>query len=85
MKTRRYSELILLPDFESRFNYLKLDTTKYSVALIINAESSQLGGKDIIKIERDKCEEIDYTVLGLLSPSITINEIHVRQYYVCWD
>ena len=25
MKTRRYSELILLPDFESRFNYLKLD------------------------------------------------------------
>ena len=57
------------------FNYLKLDTTKYSVALIINAESSQLGRKDIIKIERDKCEEIDYTVLGLLSPSITINEI----------
>ena len=57
------------------FKYLKLYTTKYSVVLIINAESSQLGRKDIIKIERDKCEEIDYTVLGLLSPSITINEI----------
>ena len=57
------------------FNYLKLDTTKYSVALIINAESNELGRKDIIKIERDKCEEIDYTVLGLLSPTITINEV----------
>ena len=57
------------------FNYLHLDKTNYRVALIINAESSLLGKKDIIKIERDRCEDIDYTVLGLLSPSITINEV----------
>ena len=47
------------------FNYLHLD----------NAESKNLGKKDIIKIEKDNCEDIDYTVLGLLSPSITINEV----------
>ena len=57
------------------FNYLKLDKTDYRVALIINAESTILKRKDIIKIEKDTCKDIDYTVLGLLSPSITINEI----------
>lgn len=57
------------------FNYLHLDKTDYNVALIINAESNQLGKKDIIKIERDSYSEIDFTVLGLLSPSITINEV----------
>lgn len=57
------------------FNYLKLDETDYRVALIINAESENLGKKDIIKIEKSNCEDIDYTVLGLLSPSITINEV----------
>ena len=57
------------------FNYLHLDKTDYRVALIINAESKNLGKKDIIKIEKDNCEDIDYTVLGLLSPSITINEV----------
>lgn len=57
------------------FHYLHLDKTDYRVALIINAESSIVGKKDIIKIERDKFEEIDYTILGLLSPSITINEV----------
>ena len=57
------------------FNYLHLDKTDYRVALIINAESKNLGKKDIIKIEKDNCEDIDYTVLGLLSPSITICEV----------
>ena len=55
------------------FNYLKLDKSDYSVALIINAASKKLGKKDIIKIEN--CEELDYTVLGLLSPTITIDEV----------
>lgn len=55
------------------FNYLKLDTVSNQVALIINAESKRLGRKDIIKIEN--CTDINYTVLGLLSPSITINEV----------
>ncbi|MEG1287584.1 MAG: aspartate carbamoyltransferase regulatory subunit [Clostridium sp.] len=55
------------------FNYLKLDNCSNQVALIINAESKRLGKKDIIKIEN--CTDINYTVLGLLSPSITINEV----------
>ena len=57
------------------FNYLHLDKSNTSVALIINAESKLLGRKDIIKIEKDSWEDIDYTVLGLLSPSITIDEV----------
>ena len=57
------------------FNYLELDKTDYRVALIINAESKILGKKDIIKIEKNNCHDIDYTVLGLLSPSITIDEV----------
>lgn len=55
------------------FNYLKLDKQGYSVALIINADSKKLAKKDIIKIEN--CGDIDYTVLGLLSPTITIDEV----------
>ena len=55
------------------FNYLKLDKNDYSVALVINADSKKLGKKDIIKIEN--CEALDYTVLGLLSPTITICEV----------
>ncbi|EKQ53570.1 MULTISPECIES: aspartate carbamoyltransferase regulatory subunit [unclassified Clostridium] len=55
------------------FNYLGLDTNNCSVALIINADSKKLGKKDIIKIEN--CNELDYTVLGLLSPTITICEV----------
>ncbi len=55
------------------FKYLNLDKRCNQVALIINAESKKLGKKDIIKIEN--CMDIDYTVLGLLSPNITINEV----------
>ena len=52
------------------FRYLNLDKLGHQVALIINADSKKMGKKDIIKIEN-----IDYTVLGLLSPGITINEV----------
>lgn len=55
------------------FNHLKLDRTNFTVALIMNAPSVKLGKKDIIKIENDI--DVDYTVLGLLDPSITINII----------
>lgn len=55
------------------FNYLKLDKANYTVALIMNASSEKKGKKDIIKIEN--VLDIDYTVLGLLDPSITINII----------
>lgn len=55
------------------FNYLNLDKNSNQVALIINADSKRLGKKDIIKIEG--CMDVDYTILGLLSPNITINEV----------
>ena len=55
------------------FRYLHLDTLGHQVALIINADSKKMGKKDIIKIEN--VEKINYTVLGLLSPGITINEV----------
>jgi aspartate carbamoyltransferase regulatory subunit len=55
------------------FNYLKLDRANFTVALIMNAPSVKLGKKDIIKIENEI--DVDYTVLGLLDPTITINII----------
>ncbi len=55
------------------FKYLKLEAGENEVALIINANSMKNGRKDIIKIEN--ATEIDFTVLALLSPGITINEI----------
>lgn len=55
------------------FRYLNLDKLGHQVALIINADSKKMGKKDIIKIEN--IENINYTVLGLLSPGITINEV----------
>lgn len=57
------------------FNYLKLDKTDGRVALIINADSKHYKTKDIIKFEKDSWEEIDFTVLGLISPRITIDEV----------
>ena len=55
------------------FNYLDLGKDENEVALIINAKGSKSYRKDIIKIEN--ATEIDFTVLALLSPGITINEI----------
>lgn len=55
------------------FNYLGLDKVDYAVALIMNAESRKLSKKDIIKIENHI--DIDYTVLGLLDPNITVDII----------
>lgn len=55
------------------FNHLGLDKAEFSVALIMNATSGKLGKKDIIKIENKM--DIDFTVLGLIDPSITITVI----------
>ncbi len=55
------------------FKYLGLEEVDYRVALIMNAESSKLGKKDIIKIEN--IMEIDYKVLGFIDPKITIDVI----------
>ena len=57
------------------FNYLHLDKVDSKLALIMNAESNILGKKDIIKIEKDDCMQIDYTILGLLSPTVTIDVV----------
>lgn len=55
------------------FNHLNLEESDLSVALIMNVQSNTLGKKDIIKIEG--IQEIDYRVLAMLSPNITINEV----------
>jgi aspartate carbamoyltransferase regulatory subunit len=55
------------------FNYLNLDCVNYTVALIMNAPSKKRGEKDIIKIENEV--DIDYTVLGLIDPELTVNII----------
>ena len=59
------------------FKYLNLEDEGNEVALIINADSKKKGKKDIIKIEN--ITEIDCTVLALLSPGITINEVKNEQ------
>lgn len=56
------------------FNYLNLKYVDYSVALIMNVFSSKLEKKDIIKIA-NKEVDVDFTVLGLIDPTITINII----------
>jgi aspartate carbamoyltransferase regulatory subunit len=55
------------------FNYLGLDKVNFTVALIMNAESHKCSRKDIIKIENEI--NIDFTVLGLICPNVTINVI----------
>lgn len=55
------------------FNYLNLDKVDSQVALIMNVESKKACKKDIIKIEN--IMDIDYTILSLLSPHLTINEV----------
>lgn len=55
------------------FNYLGLDKADFTVALIINAQSNKLGKKDIIKIENEI--DIDFAILGLIDPNVTINII----------
>ncbi|HSN58733.1 MAG TPA: aspartate carbamoyltransferase regulatory subunit, partial [Clostridiaceae bacterium] len=55
------------------FQYLGLDKADYTVSLIMNVDSKKLGKKDIIKIDNEL--DIDYTVLGLLDPNITVDII----------
>lgn len=55
------------------FNLLNLDKADYTVALIMNAKSQQLGKKDLIKIENEI--DLDFSFLGMLDDSITVNII----------
>lgn len=56
------------------YYYLNLEKVDYSVAIIKNAKSRQMGKKDIIKIEGFL--DIDLDVLGVLDLEITINIIN---------
>ena len=55
------------------FNYLNLDKLNSQVALIMNVKSEKMGKKDIIQIENSL--GFDYTIITLLSPHLTINEV----------
>lgn len=55
------------------FNWLRLDKVPYTVAFITNAASQRCGKKDIIKI--DNTLSINYDVLGLIDPDITVSII----------
>jgi len=55
------------------FNWLGLDKSPNTVAFVVNANSRQMGYKDIIKI--DNGLSINFNVLGLIDPNITVNII----------
>ncbi|MCL2042838.1 MAG: aspartate carbamoyltransferase regulatory subunit [Treponema sp.] len=55
------------------FNWLGLDKASYTVAFVVNALSKLMGKKDVIKI--DTAIAINFDVLGLIDPNITINII----------
>ena len=55
------------------YNFLGLDKIDCQVALIKNADSSKMGKKDIIKI--DRVIDLDMDALGYLDPGATVNII----------
>lgn len=55
------------------FNWLGLDRAPYTVAFVVNANSRRMGKKDIIKI--DNTITINFDILGLIDPHITVNII----------
>jgi aspartate carbamoyltransferase regulatory subunit len=55
------------------FNWLGLGKAPYNVAFVVNAASNRMGRKDIIKI--DNTIEINFDILGLIDPNITVNII----------
>ena len=55
------------------FNWLGLYKAPYTVAFVVNANSQQMGKKDIIKI--DNTITINFDLLGLIDPNITVNVI----------
>ena len=55
------------------FNWLGLDKTPHTVAFVVNASSKHMPRKDIIKI--DNTIDINFDVLGLIDPNITVNII----------
>jgi Aspartate carbamoyltransferase, regulatory subunit len=53
--------------------YLYIDTTKDTVAVIMNAVSNKYGRKDVVKIEN--VSDIDLAALGIIDPKVTVNYI----------
>ncbi len=52
---------------------LDIDTSKDTVACIMNASSKKFGRKDLVKIEN--VTDIDLAILGLIDPNATVNII----------
>ena len=61
------------------YQYLQLEKSDLSVAIIKNAKSNKSGKKDIIKIEDGENMDIDIDMLGVLDPNITVNYIKDRE------
>jgi aspartate carbamoyltransferase regulatory subunit len=59
------------------FNWLGLDKASYTVAFVVNATSRIMGRKDIIKI--DNTITINFNLLGLIDPNITVNVIENQE------
>jgi len=55
------------------FNWLGLGKSSSTVAFVVNASSRNMGRKDIIKI--DNTIAINFDILGLIDPNITVNVI----------
>jgi aspartate carbamoyltransferase regulatory subunit len=55
------------------FNWLGLSKASYTVAFVVNADSKRMGCKDIIKIANTI--DINFNLLGLIDPNITVNII----------
>ena len=55
------------------FNWLGLGKSPNTVAFVVNAFSRNMGRKDIIKI--DNTIDINFNILGLIDPNITVNII----------
>ena len=61
------------------YELLKLEKLNNCVAVIQNADSSQYGKKDIIKI--DKLIDLDLDVLGYIDSNITVNIVKDGKLY----
>lgn len=55
------------------FNWLGLGKAPYTVAFVVNAVSERMGRKDLIKIDNEIA--LDFAILGLIDPNITVNVI----------
>ena len=55
------------------FDWLSLGKSPHTIAFVVNAPSLRMGKKDIIKIY--DTIDINYDILGLIDPDITVNII----------